>query len=49
MVISPPGKAVGLAAALHPPLPDAASPAPPALGQTTPWQAASLSQSWKAH
>lgn len=48
-VIFPQEKAVKLAEALHLPLHDVASPVPPALGQTTPWQAASLFQNWKVH
>lgn len=48
-VIFPQERAVKLAEALHLPFPDAASPAPPAPSQTIPWQAASLSQSWKFH
>lgn len=42
--IFPQEKAVELAAALHLPPHGVASLAPPALGQTAPWQAASLFQ-----
>lgn len=47
--IFPQERAVKLAEALHLPFPAAASPVPPAPAQTIPWQAASLSQSWKLH